>query len=118
MQAPGDDAALDMIAIAPLFATKEVFADIRDATLYPRLARGMAHRRRIEDEAAMRGVLVEDALKDRVVAIRLRHGRGEIVDHQTPRHTTEEEPGVLQTPDDIAHLLRKGGVDVLVPAEG
>ena len=114
--APRDGLALHVLAAQPLLTTEEALAHVRHLPLDVRLALGMPHHRRVDDEAAVPRVLVEHAAEDRVVAVGLRDRRPQIVEDDAARHPAEEVPGILQALDQIRQLLAVRHVHVLVAA--
>lgn len=100
--APANGVAAHVIQVEPRLAAKETLANVLDVAFHLRLAGGMTHHGRVDHEAAVRGVLVEGALEDRIVAVGLGHRRPQIVDDDPPRHAAEVFPGVLEALDEIA----------------
>ncbi len=75
LETPADRLALDVVAIDPLLAAEEALPQVLDSALDVGLALGVAGHGGVDHEAAMAGVLVEGALEDRVVTVRLRAPR-------------------------------------------
>ena len=69
LAAPADGARLHVVEIGEDLAAEEVLADIRDAPLDLRLPGGVPRDRRVDEEAAVLGVLEEDPVDLRRVAI-------------------------------------------------
>ena len=59
----------------------------------------------VDDEAAILGVLKEDAVQARRVAIGPRDGRGEIVDDEAAHDAVEEGPGGFEALEHSAEIL-------------
>lgn len=100
--------------IAPRFAAKEILAHIRDAALDMRLPRWLAHGGRVDHEAPILRILLKSALKDRIVAVRFRDGRRQVVDDEAGGHAAEKLPRVLEPADDVGDPLRVRDVHILV----
>ena len=74
-------------------AAEEVLAGIRDAALHSGFAGRMDGDGGVDDEAAILGVLEEDAVEARRVAIGPGDDGREIVDDEAPHDAAEERPG-------------------------
>src|SRR5690606_22463282 len=113
---PAQGVALDVGGVEPGLAAEEALAHVLDVALDVGLARGMPRDGGIDDEAPVAGVLVEGALKDGIVAVRLADGGFEVVEDDTRRHATEEAPGRFDSVDQVGNALRRRDVDVLMAA--
>ena len=108
--------ALRLVASEEGLAAEEALPDKRDLALDVRFARGHARRSRVDDEAAVTAVLLEDPIEHRIVAVGLADRGPQVIDHDPSRHAAEELPAVLEPADDVLQLLRMSHVDVLVTA--
>ena len=68
LEAPADRLALQVPSVPPVFAAEEVVAHVGDVPFDVRLVPGRSGSRGVDDEAPVARILLEAALKDRVVA--------------------------------------------------
>jgi hypothetical protein len=115
-QTPTDHLALDVVAVAPLFASEERVPHVGYVALDLRLRRWHGDRCGIDDEAAVGSILRKRALKERIVAIGACDGVAHVVEHDAGNDAAKELPGILETLDHIGDLHGVGGVHVLVTA--
>ena len=115
--APAQRRLLGVLETGERLTAEEAVSHVGHLALDVGLSLGMAGHGRVDDEPAVPGVLLEGSLEGRIVAVRLDDGRLEVVDDRAVGHAAEELPGVLQTLDQIRHLLSVGQVHVLVAAE-
>ena len=94
--APHDGADLHVGDVEEALAAEEVLAGIRDPALHTGFAGRMDRHGGVDDEAAVLGVLEEDAVEARRVAIRPGDRRGEIVHDESAHDAAKEGPGGLQ----------------------
>jgi hypothetical protein len=116
LEAPAHGLALDMVAVQPRLTPEEALPDVGYLSFDVRLAGRVLRNRGVDHEVSVTGVLGEGALEDGVVAIGLGDGGLEVVDDYTARNSAKEDPGVLESLDQIRDLLREGRMDVLVTA--
>ena len=116
--APAHRLGLHVVEIAEDLAPEEVLADVRDAPLDLRLPGGVPRDRRVDEEAAVLGVLEEDPVDLGRVAIGARDDGLEIVDHEPAHHALKEGPRRLQPREDRRQVLAEGDPQEGVPAEG
>ncbi len=108
--------SLHVLEIAPALTAEAAVTEIAYASLDVRLARRVAYRCGVNDESAIGSVLLEGALEDGIVAVRLGDGCTHVIDDHATRHPAEEGPGIFEPVDQMRELLRVRDVDVLVPA--
>ena len=116
--APGHGAGLHVVEIAEDLAPEEILADIRDPALDLGFSGRVPRHGRVDEEAAVLGVLEEDPVDLGRVAIGARDDGLEIVDHEPAHHALKEGPRRLQPREDRRQVLAEGDPQEGVPTEG
>jgi len=116
LETPSGGFALHVLGVDPALPPEEVLPNVGHHALDMRLSRRVTNHGRIDDEASMLGVLAEGPLEDRIVAIGLGDGRGQVVFDDAGGHPTKELPGCFQAIDHVLERLGARDVDVHVTA--
>jgi hypothetical protein len=95
-KAPANRLALDVIAVDPALSPEEALPQVGNASLNVRFSLCVTHVGRVDDEAAMAGVLLEGPLKDGIVAVGTSDGVSQIVQDKASHDAAEELPGVFE----------------------
>jgi hypothetical protein len=93
---------------------EETLPYVLDVALDVRLAGGVADDGGVDHEAPVPGVLREGAGEDGIIAVALRDGGLQVVEHHAGRDAAERLPGILEPRDEVGQPLRRRHVDVLV----
>jgi hypothetical protein len=100
-KAPANCLALDVIAVDPALSPEEALPQVGDTSFNVRFSLCVTHVGRIDDEAAMAGVLLEGPLKDGIVPVGTSDGVPQIVQDKASHDAAEKLPGVFEPIDEV-----------------
>ncbi len=107
-----------VIQVAEVPSLEEAFAYVLDTALDVRFVFGLAHARRIDEEAASLAVLEEAPSRPRLQGVGTGDGGGEVVENETFWNPAEEAPGGFQAGDALGERLPQQRPDEAVAAVG